>query len=146
MATRCHGAFQCMQTAAAAADADKCRAAGCKHGAWFVLSIPSMVQCFVSCPHTMQQTLTDAQPQLAYMVHGLCCAYHRWFSASSAVARRSGSRVSRLLSRSNPASDSVRPSKRLTGNLLSKVEGAAGNLNCMPARRGFSSSRQLEAA
>ena len=32
-----------------------------------------------------QQTLTNAEPQVANMVPGLCCQYHRWFSASSAV-------------------------------------------------------------
>ena len=47
--------------------------------------------------------------------------------------------MSKLLSKSNPASDSVRPSKskRLTGNLLSRVDGAAGNLNCRKAGTRF---------
>lgn len=40
--------------------------------------------------------------------------------------------MSKLLSRSKPASDSVRPSKSnlLTGNLLSRFGAQAGNLNC----------------
>jgi len=84
----------------------------------------------VSCTGRAKMMLcSNVSPQVlasAPTTHHLCSR------ASCAVARLSGSRVSRLLSRSKPASDSVRPSKSnlLTGNLLSRFGAQAGNLNC----------------
>ncbi len=86
----------------------------------------------LSCTYKIRMMLCsniskkDSGLSTALTTHHLCSR------ASCAVARLSGSRVSRLLSRSKPASDSVRPSKSnlLTGNLLSRFGVQAGNLNC----------------
>ena len=88
--------------------------------------------CLVSCTAKVKDDAIQQHFQTSSGLSTALITHHLCSRASCAVALLSGSRVSRLLSRSKPASDSVRPSKSnlLTGNLLSRFGAQAGNLNC----------------